>query len=173
MLQPKRLGFENRDASLGHPWDLVSFATSGFPVLWTKSRYFQNGNFKSHTRKYMTKDFVVVFTREKSSRPTVVLGTVTAIRSASVLSASVKNWFKLASLVHEDFGIKLVAKPNVVIRPAAKLWYLGGKNTFCFHYMFETNFSGHNKIWGCKTKFRGNCSRIPPPESFETFYQIW
>jgi len=31
---------------------------------------------------------------------------------------------------------------------------------FYFYLMFETNFSGHNKIWGAQ-KFVGSCSRMP------------
>jgi len=41
-------------------------------------------------------------------------------------------------------------------RPVARFWRLGGQNTFLsgkdfyFYYMFETNFSEHNKIWGAQ-----------------------
>jgi len=39
-------------------------------------------------------------------------------------------------------------------RPVARFSFLGGQKIFlrgkdfCFYYMFKTNFSGHNKIWG-------------------------
>ena len=50
-------------------------------------------------------------------------------------------------------------------RPVARFQDLVGHNTFlgrldfCFYYMFRTNFSGRNKIWGAQKKFRGT---LPP-----------
>jgi len=31
--------------------------------------------------------------------------------------------------------------------------YIFGEHDFGFYYMFKTNFSGHNKIWGGTKKF--------------------
>jgi len=39
--------------------------------------------------------------------------------------------------------------------------FLGGKD-FYFCYMFKTNFSGRNKIWGSQKKLGGHCTRMSP-----------
>jgi len=40
--------------------------------------------------------------------------------------------------------------------------YILGWQDFSFYYMFETNFSGHKKIWGAHKKLGGHCPRNPP-----------
>ena len=56
----------------------------------------------------------------------------------------------------------------LVHRPVAPFQDLVGHNTFlggqdfCFYYMFKTNFSERNKIWGAQKKFGVHCPRMPP-----------
>jgi len=52
-------------------------------------------------------------------------------------------------------------------RPKVRFQGFGGKirfrgENFCFYYVFERNFSGHNKIWGGTKIFGCHCPRIPP-----------
>jgi len=53
-------------------------------------------------------------------------------------------------------------------QPVARFQYLVGHNIFLggqdfyFCYMFKTNFSGCNKIWGAQKEFGGHCLRMPP-----------
>ena len=57
---------------------------------------------------------------------------------------------------------------NCYGRPVARFQDLVGHNTFlgghdfCFYYMFKTNFSGRNKIWGEQRNLGGHGPRIPP-----------
>jgi len=50
----------------------------------------------------------------------------------------------------------------------ARFQDLVGHNTFLrgqdswFYYMFKSNFSGRNKIWGAQKKFWGYYSQMPP-----------
>jgi len=37
-----------------------------------------------------------------------------------------------------------------------------GQQDFCFYYMFETTFSGHNKIRGTQKDLGGIASEWPP-----------
>ena len=39
--------------------------------------------------------------------------------------------------------------------------YIFRGDDFCFHYMFKTNFSGHNKIWDTHKKFGGTAPNSP------------
>jgi len=54
-------------------------------------------------------------------------------------------------------------------RPVASFQYLVEENTFlggqdfCFYYMYKTNFSGRNNIWGGTKEILGEC---PPPRGY-------
>ena len=54
-------------------------------------------------------------------------------------------------------------------RPVARFQELVGHNTFlgeqdfCFYYMFKTNFSGRNKIWGGHKRNLGGITPEYPP----------
>jgi len=56
---------------------------------------------------------------------------------------------------------RLLRSHSPCCRPVGRFQYLVGHNAFlgghdfCFHYIFKTNFSGHNKIWGEQNKFTG------------------
>ena len=60
------------------------------------------------------------------------------------------------------------AKTKVRYRPVARFQYLVWHNKFlrgqdfCFYYMFETFFSGRNKIWGGTKEIWGHRPRMPP-----------
>jgi len=66
-----------------------------------------------------------------------------------LLAASVSSK-KITHRTNVRFSAHAIAKP--CNRPGFQVWR-GSKSIlmehdFCFHYIFETNFSGHNKIWG-------------------------
>jgi len=71
-------------------------------------------------------------------------------------------------VVERSRSQRLAAEVHWESRPVARFQDLVGHNTFlgghdfCFYYMFKTNFSGRNKIWGEQKKFRGELPPMPP-----------
>jgi len=66
-----------------------------------------------------------------------------------------------------DHVISTLITSLATYRPVATFQDLVGRNAFlggqdfCCYYMFKTNFSGRNEIWGSQKKFVGQFFRMP------------
>ena len=64
-----------------------------------------------------------------------------------------------------SFHYAIIIKVMIFIHVKTLIMFGGhilGGSDFCFHYMFKTNFSGHNKSWGGRKNWGYTAPECPP-----------